>query len=184
MSKRNKNKDNEFPHIEKDAYMTIDPRAVDPLVDYIGYNQVTYYEPCVGDGSLVKLLPYICVGASDEEKDARSTYYETDAHVFITNPPWSTNLLHPIINNLRKQKPTWLLFYSDWMFTEQAIPYLKYCKTILSVGRLIWIPGTTTPGYDNCAWYLFQEHPTSTTFIPNLVRARKGVKNGENNKKE
>lgn len=179
MSKRNKNKENEFPHIDKDAYMTIDPRAVDPLVDYLGMGYVDFYEPCVGDGSLVRLLSshnLICRGSSDLEKDARTTHYETDADVFITNPPWSTNLLHPIIENLRKQKPTWLLFYSDWMFTEQAIPYLKYCKTILSVGRLIWIPGTTTPGYDNCAWYLFQEHTTPTEFIPNFVRARKGKK--------
>jgi hypothetical protein len=165
-----------FEKIDKDAYMTIDPRAVSPLINYLGgsvpyrSNWVTYYEPCVGDGSLVKLLPYKCVGKSDLEKDARTTQYDTDAEWFITNPPWSIKLLHPIIENLRKQKPTWLLFYADWMHTQQSAPYMKYCKTIISVGRLLWIPNTTMTGKDNCAWYLFDKEETTCTFIPRYKR--------------
>lgn len=51
---------------------------------------------------------------------------------------------------------TWLLFDADWVHTRQAIPYLPRLKKIVSVGRLIWIPGTKMTGKDNCAWHLFE----------------------------
>lgn len=154
-----------FPKIEKDAYMTFDPRATRPLLDYIGH-PVTYYEPCVGKGDLIKnLYPHLCLGYSDEERDARTYHYETSADYFITNPPWTRDILHPIIENLRNQLPTWLLFDADWLHTVQAQPYLAHCKTIVSVGRLLWIPGTTETGKDNCAWYLFVKNKTKTEFI-------------------
>lgn len=159
-----------FKRIDKDAYLTIDPRATQPLLDYLGVG-ITYYEPCYGKGNLVELLRgFICVGYSDLEEDARITIYETKAEYFITNPPWSRKLLHPIIENLRVQLPTWLLFDADWMHTQQAIPYMEYCKTIVSVGRLKWMPGTTMDGVDNCAWYLFINHKTDCTFIPRKFR--------------
>jgi hypothetical protein len=162
-------KRSDFERINKDAYMTWDARAVVPLVDYFGGTtdvDLTYYEPCVGNGDLVRLLPYKCVGKSDDELDARTTKYQTDADCFITNPPWSRKLLHPIIENLRSQLPTWLLFDADWMHTQQAIPYLQYCKTIISVGRLKWIPDSPHDGKDNCAWYLFVDYKTPCEFVP------------------
>lgn len=164
-----------YPRIDKDAYMTTDSRAVTPLFSYLSKTlgkNVFYYEPCVGDGSLVKLLSseFECVGQSDLEKDAQTTQYETNADFFITNPPWSRDLLHPIIENLRNQLPTWLLFDADWMHTQQAIPYIKYCKTIVSVGRLKWFVGTKHDPMDNCAWYLFDKEETTCTFIPREKR--------------
>ncbi len=165
MSKRSN-----FDRIEKDAYMTIDSRAVSPLVGFFA-SDLRYYEPCVGNGSLVRLLnKFVCIGSSDIEKDARTTQYNTDADCFITNPPWSRNLLHPIIDNLRKQLPTWLLFDADWMHTQQAIPYMQYCQTIISVGRLRWIPNTNMDGKDNCAWYLFGKNISKCEFIPRKER--------------
>lgn len=164
-----------FPKIPKDAYMTTDWRAVRPLVHYYRNSPpFSYYEPCVGKGDLIALLGDAfageCVGSSDEELDARLTQYQTTAQYFITNPPWSRELLHPIIENLRKQKPTWLLFDSDWMMTAQSSPYMKFCKTVLPVGRLKWIPGSENTGKDNCAWYLFVDHETDCTFVPKLAR--------------
>lgn len=159
-----------YKRIDKDAYMTTDPRATLPLIEHIG-SGVLYYEPCVGNGDLINLMPqFYCVGRSDEEKDARTYQYETNAQCFITNPPWSRNLLHPIIENLRNQLPTWLLFDADWMHTQQAIPYLGYCKTILSVGRLKWFPGTKHDPMDNCVWYLFIDKKTQTTFVPRFSK--------------
>lgn len=173
-------KRSEFPKIEKDAYMTTDLRAVRPLLDYYGESHFPfhYYEPCVGNGDLVNLLGRDnCVGSSDDERDARTEKYETTAKYFVTNPPWTVDLLHPIIENLRMQKPTWLLFYSDWMFTAQSSPYMKFCRVVLPIGRLVWIPGTTVSGKDNCAWYLFEEHETYTTFIPKLPSLGRGKRN-------
>lgn len=168
MGKRSK-----FPKIPKDKYMTTDSRAVRPLLDYFGDIRFSYYEPCVGNGDLVKLLGWAeCVGYSDEERDARTYQYRTKADYFITNPPWTREILHPIIENLRKQLPTWLLFDSDWMFTSQSNPYMKYCSIVLPVGRLKWIPGTTVSGKDNCAWYLFVDYETECTFVPKLPDIR------------
>lgn len=163
-----------FEKIEKDAYMTTDPRASAPLLRYFESEceSPSYYEPCVGNGDLVRLLqPLVCVGSSDEEKDARCTNYKTgQAKYFITNPPWSRKLLHPIIDNLRRQLPTWLLFDSDWMFTAQSAPYMKYCHAIIPVGRLRWMPGTTMDGKDNCAWYLFDKYPSRCLFVPRIEK--------------
>lgn len=160
-----------FARIDKDKYMTTDPRAVRPLLDYYQGIQLKYYEPCAGNGDLIKLIHGgHCVGHSDYEQDARTTIYETNADFFITNPPWTREILHPIIENLRKQLPTWLLFDADWMFTAQSNPYMKYCKIVLPVGRLKWIPGSNNTGKDNCAWYEFVEHETDCTYIPKLPR--------------
>lgn len=161
-----------FEKIDKDAYMTIDPRATQPLINYYSGSIISYYEPCYGKADLVCLLlpNFHCVGYSDIEKDARTTKYNTSAEYFITNPPWSRKLLHPIIENLRTQIPTWLLFDADWMHTQQAIPYMEYCKTIISVGRVRWIPNTKVDGKDNCAWYLFVDHKTECTFVPRKKR--------------
>src|SRR3984893_1647357 len=71
--------------------------------------------------------------------DARVIEYPHDAEFFITNPPWTRQLLHPIIVNLKRQKPTWLLFDADWAHTIQAAPYLSFCRKIVSVGRVKWI---------------------------------------------
>jgi hypothetical protein len=66
--------------------------------------------------------------------------------------------------NLSDQLPTWLLFDADWKHTKQAIPYLSRLCTIVSVGRVRWIPGTPYTGKDNCCWYLFDRSADITTF--------------------
>ena len=168
MSKRASGK---FEKIDKDKYMTWDVRPSIALTNYINRRGLTYYEPCVGNGDMIRnLKQFRCVGFSDEELDARTTQYDSGAELFITNPPWTRSLLHPIIENLRVQKPTWLLFDADWMHTQQAVPHLEYCSTIISVGRLKWIPDTKMDGYDNCAWYLFVENKSECRFI-----SRKGA---------
>lgn len=164
MSKRTKNNENELPKIPKDKYYTWDKRPGVVLREFIPLN-TCYYEPCAGAGDLIETLrPLNCVGYSDDEIDARTHHYDTQAEYFITNPPWTRSLLHPIIDNLRVQLPTWLLFDADWMHTTQSAPYMKYCKAIISVGRLKWIPNTTMDGYDNVAWYLFLKDETLTHF--------------------
>ena len=84
---------------------------------------------------------------------------DTNVDFFITNPPWSRDVLHPLIMHLSSIRPTWLLFDADWMHTKQAAPYLLYCKKIVSVGRVKWIPDSPHTGKDNCCWLLF-DSPT------------------------
>lgn len=164
-------KRSDFERIPKDAYQTIDPKAVDILVGRHVQPFETFIEPCVGDGFLKKQLEdkgLECVQAFDikEGKDAL-TEPLVDADLIITNPPWDRKILHPLIERfIEHERETYtsayLLFDADWMHTKQAKPYLEYCSKIVSVGRLKWIPDTTMTGKDNCCWYLFEGHPTIT----------------------
>jgi len=156
-----------FTGIEKDQYYTIDPRAIVPkFVEKI--RGKTYAEPCYGQGDLEDLLmeAAICKYRADidsplpgiKKADALNLSRDDvkDCDLIVTNPPWSRNLLHPMIEHfLSLKKPTWLLFDADWIHTKQSAPYVKYCKSIISVGRLTWIPGTKVTGKDNVCWYEF-----------------------------
>lgn len=152
---------------ERDFYPT-PPEAVVPLAGYLQSNS-HYIEPCAGDGALIRALNHYghhCVAQYDLPVDVRTTQYDTQGvHCFITNPPWNRQILHPTIDNLRRQLPTWLLFDADWAHTVQAKEYIKYCMMIISVGRVKWIAESKHTGKDNAAWYLFVNNPTVTTFI-------------------
>ena len=87
---------------------------------------------------------------------------DVDVDFFITNPPWSRPILHRLILHLSEIRPTWLLFDADWMHTKQAAIYLQYCRKIVSVGRVKWIPDSPHTGKDNACWFLF-DYGTSAT---------------------
>lgn len=165
-------KRSDFERVEKDFYRTIDPRAVAALALHLK-PESWYVEPCVGEGDLKKALRkerHVCVYESDISfgRDAL-TLTEEDvygADYIITNPPWSRPILHAMIDHFAALRPTWLLFDADWAHTLQSKPYMPKCAKIVSVGRLIWIPGTTMSGKDNCAWYLFDaNHRGPTEFV-------------------
>lgn len=167
-------KRSEFERIPKDFYRTIDPRAVEPLKGFL-IGGCNYYEPCCGQGDLMVMLDNVgfsCVGASDISTGVDALSLTVDdlngAELIITNPPWSRDILHPLIDHLSNLLPTVLLFDADWAHTKQARPYLKYCHGIISVGRLKWIEGTTMSGKDNCAWYCFDRNYefNGTMFFP------------------
>ncbi len=153
-----------FKRNARDLYDTPE-EAVVPLMPYL--KEPRYIEPCVGNGALVDALlsfngPDLSF-CSDIKTvigpgvDATKTNYGAlNGCIFITNPPWTRDILHPIIENLSRQAPTWLLFDADWMHTKQAIPYMEYCTDIVSVGRVSWM-GNDVSGFDNCCWYHFDQ---------------------------
>lgn len=162
-----------FERRERDFYPT-PYEAVVPLLPHLEFN-CTYIEPCAGDGALVEHLDDManCILAYDVDPK-REDILSRDAleyvprfgvcwpDYFITNPPWDRKVLHPIITHLSDMAPTWLLFDADWMHTKQAAPFLaERCHKIVSVGRVKWIPDSKMTGKDNCAWYLFKDHPAS-----------------------
>lgn len=161
-----------FERHPQDFYVT--PKAaVMPLLPHLeglsgGEFVENFYEPCAGDGSLVRHLNsegLICTGMSDlNPRDPRITVHDAltltendlgDAQAIITNPPWSRDVLHPLITRLSELRPTWLLIDADWVHTKQALQYLPRLRTIVSVGRVKWIPGSKMVGKDNCAWHEF-----------------------------
>lgn len=157
-----------FKRIPKDFYET-PYEAVQPLLPFIKYVR-RYCEPCAGGGKLLRwlgdsdhLLRYASF-VSDIERDARTYQYPTQTFdAFITNPPWSREILHPIIHNLSSQQDAWLLFDADWMHTRQSAELMKRCRKIVSVGRIKWIPDSPYTGKDNCCWYLFNNKEGPTT---------------------
>lgn len=169
-----------FERKPRDFYPT-PKEAVIPLLPHLPNPKNTWFwEPCAGEGHLLNILEeygYTCGYASDIKEYKKLGIYEHDATSFrlmeedylhpndfiITNPPWDRKILHPIIDNLRTQSPTWLLFDADWMHTKQAAPYLKSCSMIVSVGRVKWIPDSKHTGKDNCCWYKFENHENVIT---------------------
>ena len=123
-----------FERVERDFYPT-PYAAVLPLLPHLP-EAVRFHEPCAGDGDLVMHL-------------------EDNGHVCAQRGDISTG--HPLIDALPRLAPTWLLFDADWMHTRQSAPLMHYCRKIVSVGRVKWIPGSKMTGKDNCAWYLFEQ---------------------------
>lgn len=161
-------KRSDFKKIEKDAYQTIDKRAVEVLSLFLP-PQTVYAEPCAGEGLLIKDLSsygHICAYQSDIEtgKDAMTLSLEDldSVRTIITNPPWTRKVLHPMIEhfvNIHPEMVVYMLFDADWMHTKQATELLSnYCTDIMSIGRLKWIPDTNMQGKDNCCWYRFKQN--------------------------
>ena len=166
-------KRSDFQRRERDFYPT-PPEAVKPLIPHLPDGFFSYWEPCAGDGALIESLPGFCYAATDIEprqdnivKDCALTgekyRWATGADYIITNPPWSRDVLHPMIQEFSAMRPTWLLFDADWVHTKQSAPYLPWLRKIVSVGRVKWIPDSKMTGKDNCAWHLFDRNSQGTT---------------------
>jgi hypothetical protein len=149
----------DFPRRPHDDYQTIDPRALAVLLPFLQRDGIhVFAEPCVGEGHLMRALQdlgLVCSMASDISEGVDSLDITEFDHpdAIITNPPWSRQLLHPMIEHFQKFAPTWLLFDSDWAYNAGAAPYLDRCSDIVAVGRLKWFNDTT--GKDNASWYRF-----------------------------
>ena len=162
-------KRSDFDRVPRDYYPT-PIEALEPLIKHLP-SSFTYVEPCAGDGRLIDHIKFLtgglssCNGAYDVEpqsllvtKADALDLVSSFADYYITNPPWNRAILHPLIEHLSSQKPTWLLFDADWMHTKQSAPFMTYCHKIVSVGRVKWIEDSKHTGKDNCCWYLFDKN--------------------------
>lgn len=153
-------KRSEFERRKNDAYQT-PPSAVAPLIPHLS-GVLTFAEPCCGEGRLLHTLEDYGLeckfwGDIDTGQDAL-----TDTEILcqrfdaiITNPPWTREILHPMILRFQSIAPTWLLFDADWVHTRQAAPFIDQCSHIVSVGRVKWIEDSKFTGKDNAAWHRF-----------------------------
>ena len=157
-----------FVRVDKDFYPT-PLEAVFPLLPHLR-PLTKFHEPCAGEDDLIYHLEkfnHRCVQSGDIStgQDVFEITF-TEADCFITNPPWSRKILHPLISHLcTMKKPVWLLFDADWMHTKQSIEYMKYCRKIVSVGRVKWIKDSPHTGKDNVCWYLFGDKPCPPPFF-------------------
>jgi hypothetical protein len=146
-------KRSDFPRHPRDDYAT-PAEAFQPLIRHLDNRLVL--EPCPGAGALVEHIRNAGLSVVAVEGDARTLVYQKKYPcVFVTNPPWTREVLHPIIVNLSDQATTWLLMDADWAHLLCARPFRTRLRTIVSVGRVKWFPGTKSTGKDNSAWYRF-----------------------------
>lgn len=159
-----------FPRVDKDLYRTTDPKPVERLLPWLRPG-ASFVEPCVGWGDLVGPLTragHEIRGRYDlvprypgvEQLDARRLDSEhlRGADYIITNPPWTREVLHELVDVLPRLAPTWLLFDADWMHTSLAETRMRHCTAIVSVGRVKWFRHSPHAATDNCCWYLFDAH--------------------------
>ena len=169
-------------------YWRTPAKAIPPLIEAIGRGDEgpngkrrprTFIEPCAGAGDLVWGLEqnygWKCSLFCDIEPqhpdvkkrdafDLRNSEYRKGDYI-ITNPPWKWELMEPLLKRFIEVRPTWLLLSADWAHNIRSSSYgRRYCKQIISVGRLSWM-GNGKGGYDNGAWYFFSQEKTDTTIF-------------------
>lgn len=169
-------KRSQFERRKNDAYQT-PAAAVMPLLPHLRGIR-TFAEPCVGEGKLVVSLQshgLVCLISGDIQTgqdamtDDRLELTKFDA--IITNPPWTREILHPLIKRFQSIAPTWLIFDADWAHTRQAYPFLDQCSHIVSAGRVKWIEDSKFTGKDNAAWYRFHDqHSGGPRFFPSIPK--------------
>lgn len=156
----------------RDLYRT-PAEAMPFLRPHLPAGGFTFCEPCAADGTLTRRLEAMggtCTAQYDLRPlassvgrlDARNllSHHLNGATKIITNPPWDTEMLHPMIMRFsRLVRCTWLLFYADWAFTDQGELFMDWRRgqnrvhKIVTVGRLKWIPGSEFTGLENAAWF-------------------------------
>ena len=173
MGKRSK-----FDRVPRDFYPTPEA-AVLPLLPHLAPH-TKFSEPCCGDGALVRALEkhgHLCYWSSDiEDRSVPRTVSGVwvtskavvadalaltnplkQADCIITNTPYRKDILFPMIEHFSALTPTWLLLNADFMHNVGSVPFLNYCRNIVSIGRVKWIPGSKNGGMENFCWYLFDQ---------------------------
>lgn len=165
--------------------------AVMPLLPFLPQEPFTFVEPCFGDGALTRHLEQLTSGKmvagididpqpyedsfSHNVMQASSLLVNSDilasGDMIITNPPWDRSkksgyIMHKMIERFSDLRPTWLLFDSDWLYTNQAAPFMENLVCTVAVGRVKWIEGSTMTGKDNCQWSLFSKHARKVSPAP------------------
>ena len=162
-----------FERIARDLYDT-PAKAVEPLLPWLE-PQTLFVDPCYGRGAIRHALAahgHLFCGGFDLPIDAREhDYGMKPEEFFITNPPfWGRRAqLHPLIENLSDQAPTWLLMSADWLFNRSSGPLTRRLRRIVAVGRVKWIPNSPHVGKDNAAWLLFDRPAARVGFFVGRV---------------
>lgn len=175
MSKRS-----DFDKVPKDFYPSTDKKIlVEGFVKEV--RDKTYAEPCWGEGDLEDLLRGVatCGWRSDirdtspfskQMAGTQVTPYDIrNCDLLVSNPPFTRQVLLPLIDHFVTLKPTWLLLPAGFMNNIYFGPYMKKCSKVVSIGRICWFPvnGKRVASTDDFCWYYWEEgaDETQTIFI-------------------
>jgi len=169
MSKRSS-----FEKVPKDFYATVDPNAVPTkFVEFV--RGKSYASPCYGNGDLEDLLMEVAVckwrsdiretvGSSKVWDAMRLSKHELEkCDIILENPPFSRDVLLPMIDHFITLKPTWLLLPADCMHNKYFSKYMVKCSKVVSVGRLKWFKDSKHTSTDNFAWYFWKQGASEDT---------------------
>lgn len=152
-------------------------KAVTALVGHLP-ESFSFCEPCAGAGDLVRHLESLFEGAVcflpidiepqvDWVTKADAINLHEDAleycNYIITNPPFTWNVLKPLLDKWIDLRPTILLLPADFIHNIRFAPYLIFCEKVVSIGRVKWIEDSKATGVENYAWYFFDKHNKETT---------------------
>lgn len=167
-----------FEKIPKDFYATTDPKAIPPnFVECVRGKR--YAEPCYGEGDLEDLLMdvAVCRWRSDIrdtgccklwDATCLSEHELEHCDMILTNPPFSRDVLLPLIDHFTSLKPTWLLLPAGYMHNRYFATYMRECSRVVSIGRLKWFKDSKYTSTDDFAWYHFPKEgfgPTDTILM-------------------
>lgn len=182
-------------------------RPIYPLLSFYG-KPLRFIEPCWGNGVLQRNIEAntsaSCVYASDiapiiepmtrslsrhehkiathdvliSEDEWKAIADETQADIFITNPPWlntkeSGYLLNSLIQRLSAVRPTWLLLKGAYLWNLRSANQIAICTEIVPIGRVKWIEGTDQSGKEDSAWFKFDQTKPSMNPGPIVHPRRK-----------
>lgn len=162
-------KRSDFEKNPRDYYRTFDPKAGFALELFIPPNS-RYIEPFAGAGDLIQQLTFAdCVLAYDIEPQAcmvdkadafRINSDELiDIDLLISNPPWTKEVFHKILDHFVPMIDCWFLMHSDWKQNKGSAKYVETWLTdIVPIGRLKWIEDSPHTSKDNCEWLKFSFH--------------------------
>ena len=159
-----------FPRRKNDFYATWDTRATPPLLPHL-HPATRFIEPCAGAGDLTAQLRaagHVCTEQTDinpqapdiEQADAATRQYDvSNGEIFITNPPWTRQILQPMLLNWLKQAPVWILIDAGFPYNKRTDERIKNCLARqVPVGRLKWIRNSPHDSSKNTVWcYLTSE---------------------------
>jgi hypothetical protein len=161
---------------------------VDLLVPYLARGEPVS-EPCAGAYRLAARLEHhgipvaeaYDVAPRDLRVEAGNATTRVPKHVAITNPPYSRASALPILMAACRWPNTsiWLVPH-DWIANAWCAPFMKHVAAILPVGRVRWIEGTTSKGFENTTWIWITGTPAS--FILPRIRSSSSRRSGRSSK--
>lgn len=140
----------------------------------------TFAEPCCADRQLVSHIETagpLCIHSGDIQegvdalKDPVLRQLIVDA--IITNPPYSWDLLEPMLDLFPTIAPTWLLLEADFLHRPQRSGrHMPICSDVVSIGQVKWFADSKHKSTSHYAWYRFDaNHTGGILFHPRQISA-------------
>ena len=107
-----------------------------------------------GEGDLIRHLESFglrCAYSGDirSGQDALGLDHYGAADAIITNPPYTRDLMHRLIEHFQAHRADLAVTGLGLGVNQAGAPYLSCCSDIVAIGRVKWIEGSKHTGKDN-----------------------------------